>query len=391
MSLLAFLSEPAPPGVANPPALPPSLNNLPHQVYIDAALAYVTSYPFERSFTLYTPQKIQKKFTPDSSWQKKSRAVLKACISTDRGLLASLSSGPEPYDATKHQLNFVRNQIIDRRWTLEEVASEMRALLQLFRSRTQPASDVSTPSDTGQPREKSVVDQVRERDGDKCRLTGIEHLKKGPEAEDQEARDVPADRLQVVHCLPCKTRNTSFDLIEALAGINITGWQADSVENAFLTRTSIHYLFATFTIFFEWIRTATGEEGILIRGRTRPRAASPKSILRGLLNDRSQRCDSILDTPLRPRHDTSVADLDPKYFILHKYIGDIVWMAGGPEPVPDEDDEDEDDVKVLSDTNFGALIERLNAPEMDLLPRQREGIFLSTTELVPKDSFWCSD
>jgi hypothetical protein len=128
-TLLNFLSKPAPPGVTDPPALPPSLNNLPNKVYIDAALAYVASYPFERPFAIYTPRK--RKFIPTSTWQNKSRAVLEACISIDRSPLASLSSGPEPYDASKHQLEFVHKYIMNRRWTLEEVASEVRALIQL--------------------------------------------------------------------------------------------------------------------------------------------------------------------------------------------------------------------------------------------------------------------
>ncbi|KAJ7928750.1 hypothetical protein B0H13DRAFT_1966044 [Mycena leptocephala] len=370
-TLLNFLSKPAPPGVTDPPALPPSLNNLPNKVYIDAALAYVASYPFERPFAIYTPRK--RKFIPTSTWQNKSRAEP----------LASLSSGPEPYDASKHQLEFVHKYIMNRRWTLEEVASEVRALIQLIRSRTRT---VLTPAgvDTGLPRKKSVVEQVRERDGDKCRLTGVEREKEGSEAEDQEARGVAADTLQVVHCLPLRTSNTSFDLIEGLAGIQFTGWQADSVENAFLTRPTTHALFAAFKIFFEWIQTAEGEE-IIIRGRTGP--ASPKTTLRGLLNESGQRCDSILDKPLRPRHGTSIADLDPKYFILHKYIGDIVWMSGGPEPVSDEEDDDED-VKVLSDTNIGAVTEKLHSPEMDLLPREMEGIFQPRIQLVHKNLVW---
>jgi hypothetical protein len=168
-----------------------------------------------------------------------------------------------------------------------------------------------------------------------------------------------------------------------------------------LTRPTTRELFAAFKIFFEWIQTAEGEEvqcflstdlenesliQIIIRGRTGP--ASPKTTLRSLLNESGQRCDSILDKPLRPRHGTSIADLDPKYFILHKYIGDIVWMSGGPEPVSDEEEDDDEDVKVLSDTNIGAVTEKLHSPEMDLLPREMEGIFQPRIQLVHKNLVW---
>ncbi|KAJ6582125.1 hypothetical protein B0H19DRAFT_524400 [Mycena capillaripes] len=280
-ALLDFLLEPAPQDVTDPHTLPPSLNNLPNQVYIDAALTYVVSYPFERNFMVYIPQRIQEKtlFTPGSTWQKKSRALLKVCISTDRCSLASLSSEPESYDPSKHQLDFLRNHIIKRRWTLEEVASEMRAFLRLIPSRTPIV--FWTPMPTSLPKRKSVVDQIRERDNDKCRLTGVEHDKQGSDAE-QEAREAPTDSLKVVHCLPFKTGNTSFELIESLAGIKMTSWHADNVENAFLTRPTIYHQFGFFRIFFECIRTTEGEE-IIIRGRIG--AASPRASLRGLLND----------------------------------------------------------------------------------------------------------
>ncbi|KAJ7718255.1 hypothetical protein B0H16DRAFT_1897687 [Mycena metata] len=47
----------APPGVANPPALPPSLDNLPTDTYVKAALTYIDAYPFQRTFIMFDPQK----------------------------------------------------------------------------------------------------------------------------------------------------------------------------------------------------------------------------------------------------------------------------------------------------------------------------------------------
>jgi hypothetical protein len=99
----------------------------------------------------------------------------------------------------------------------------------------------------------------------------------------------------------------------------------------------------------------------IIRGRPDP--ASPITTLGAMLNDRRESCKSILNTPLRPRHDTSIADLDPKYFVIHKYIGDMVWMSGGAEPVSDDEEDEDWDDKVLSDTNIGAFTEKLQSPE----------------------------
>ncbi|KAJ7280362.1 hypothetical protein C8J57DRAFT_124474 [Mycena rebaudengoi] len=383
--LVDFLLKAAPPGVTDPPALPPSLNNLPSEVYIEAALQYIDVYPFRQSFTVHTPKKAQPEtLKPDSTWKDKSRAVLKACIAADRASLAPLSSGG-PYDASRGKLDFVHQHIINRRWTLEEVASEMRALLQLMRSRTRMPSSVSTPMDTDLPRKKSVVTQVRARD-DKCRFTGVEPDKEGEEGEDQVRRAAVVDTLQVVYCLPFKTGNTSFDLIEALVGTKFTDWEADSVQNAFLARVGIHQLFGAFKLFLEW----TEDNQIIIRGRTG--SASPNKYLGSLLNDRGEHSNSILNQPLRPRHDSSIPDLDRKFFIVHKYIGDILYMSGGAEPVSDDEEleDDEDDVKVVSLTNLADIFEMLNSPNMEFLPREKQGIFLPSIQLVHKDEVWAT-
>ncbi|KAJ6513146.1 hypothetical protein C8R45DRAFT_335918 [Mycena sanguinolenta] len=253
--------------------------------------------------------------------------------------------------------------------------------------------------DTGLPRKVNVVTKVRKRDKS-CRLTGVEfHKQIDSEDEDMEdAEDdgdnddddeppndqgsvpVVRDNLQVAHCIPYKTGETSFLLLERLTGIKFMQWKADCVENAFLTRPAIHEQFAAFRIYFEWVQTE-----IMIRGRTGK--ASPVDYLAGLVNDRRVNCLDILNTPLRPRSDTGIADMDPKYFTLHKYIGDIVWMAGGADPVSDEEDEEEAQ-KVLSGRSLDVFIERLRCPEMDLLPRQSEGILFSSMDLVPKEMVW---
>ncbi|KAJ7496005.1 hypothetical protein B0H11DRAFT_2276615, partial [Mycena galericulata] len=348
--LLAFLLQPAPENVdvatAVPPALPQNLQNLPPQSYIDAALDYLDAYPFTRTFTIYTPVKRKEKnLVPNHEWRTKSRAVLRACILVDRSDLASLNPGATPYDASKQQLAFVHEHIIKRRWALEEVASEMRALLQLVRSVPRPASAVSTPSDTGLPREKTVEDQVHDRDVN-CRLTGVGAPKEGDEQDEENAPDVVmVPELQVAHCLPYKMRDTTYALLTGLTGIEYKGWVTDSVQNAFLARPILYTLFAAFKIWFEWVQTANGKE-IIIRGRTG--LGSPKSSLRGILTDAGLVGETILNQPLRACHNLSIPDIDQRYFVLHKYIGDVVWMSGGAEPVSDE----EEDAEMLLDTNF---------------------------------------
>ncbi|KAJ6557326.1 hypothetical protein DFH09DRAFT_543101 [Mycena vulgaris] len=378
--LCEFLLLPAATDATEPPPLPPSLDGLPAALYLEAAVQYVRQYPFDREFYKYTPKTRQRySYLPDSEWKDKARIYLEACIHVDRSGLAPLTSGS--YDAAHEQQEFARKVIFSRRWKLEELASEMLALVEFIRYDTRTASPVRTPMDTGLPRNPTVVDQVRERD-QKCRLTGVELVKSGATAEELEALEqagrafVPT--LQVVHGLPFQLGKTTFALVTALTGIDCQDWATDSIGNAFLAHQQLHELFGSFKIFLEW----TPDGQIIIRGRTG--AGSPRLYLRMIVNDCLHPCHmpgELLDTPIRPRLNTSISDLDSKYFILHRFIGDIVWMCGGAEPVSDDDE----DNMVVSATNIGMLMEKLQSPMMDFVPREQELLFGSRMVLVPKN------
>ncbi|KAJ6482911.1 hypothetical protein C8R47DRAFT_1282864 [Mycena vitilis] len=118
---------------------------------------------------------------------------------------------------------------------------------------------------------------------------------------------------------------------------------ADSVRNVFFTRPTLGDLFAAFRISFEWTRTTNGYDEIIFRAMR--------------FNYRQ----------------TTIADLDSKFFIMHRYIGDIVWMSG---PIPDseEEDDDDEDVKVLSSSKVGVVMEKLRSPEMDAAAGKRGNI-----------------
>ncbi|KAJ6606270.1 hypothetical protein DFH09DRAFT_1119722 [Mycena vulgaris] len=371
-ALSNFLLLPAEPGLTEPPPIPLSLDGLPALVYLDAALHYVEQYPLDREFYKYEPKTRERySYTADSEWKEKARSYLQACINVDRSALAPLRTSGS-YDAAHEQREF-----------LEELASEMLALVEFVRSETRTASAVLTPMNTGLPRNPTVVDQVRVRD-ENCRLTGVGRVKAGTTAEEltqrRQARRATVKKLQVVHGLPFQMGKTSFALVEALTGIKCEGWVADSIENAFLAQPQVHELFGSFQIYLEW--TANGQ--IIIRGRTG--AGDPELFLEMIVNDRYRLCalpGEFLDTPVRPRFNATIADIDPKYFILHKFMGDIVWMCGGAEPVSD----DEEDM-VVSDVNIGTLLRKLRSPAMDLVPREQEIMFGSRMVLVQKDMVW---
>ncbi|KAE9397641.1 hypothetical protein BT96DRAFT_921337 [Gymnopus androsaceus JB14] len=124
--LLEFLKQ-HPKNIDGPPTILPHFGFLPRQTYIDVALDYVEQYAFDRTFVVYTPKtRAPSHFTPDSNWKTKALDYLRAGITVDRGELASIA---ENYDSGQQQLRFIHEVIFKQRWKLEELASEMLALV----------------------------------------------------------------------------------------------------------------------------------------------------------------------------------------------------------------------------------------------------------------------
>ncbi|KAF8139197.1 hypothetical protein K438DRAFT_721323 [Mycena galopus ATCC 62051] len=254
-ALSEFLLLPAEPGLTEPPPVPVIFDALPAAVYLDAALHYVEQYPFDCKCYKYNRKtRGRYSYTADSEWKEKARAYLQACINVDRSALAPLRTSGS-YDAAHEQQEFIRRIIFPRRWNLEELSSEMLALVELVRWEIRTASAVLTPMDTGLPRKMTVVDQVRVRDV-KCRLTGVARAKADTTAQKalpRHARQPTAPVLQVVHGLPLQMGEGSLALVEALTGIKCEGWVTDSIENAFLAQPSVHVLFGSFQLYLEWV------------------------------------------------------------------------------------------------------------------------------------------
>ncbi|KAJ7104267.1 hypothetical protein B0H15DRAFT_809285, partial [Mycena belliarum] len=333
--------------------IPLGLDELPAAVYFDAALHYVEQYPFNHEFYKYDSKaRGPYSYTVDSEWKEKAREYLQACIKTFGS-----------YDAAHEQQEFIRKIIFPCRWKLEELASEMLALVEFIRSETRTTSAVLTPMDIGLPGGPTVVDQVRMHD-ENCRLTGVGRVNSRATAEElmqrRKAKQATVSKLQVAHGLPFQMGKTSFAFVEALTGIKCKSWVADTIGNTFLAQPP-------------W--KADGQ--IIIRGRTGGGAPD-------LLGDDP---GEFPDTPVRSRFNPAIADIEQKHFILRKFVGDIVWMCGGPEPFSD-DDEDNDEDMVVSDINIDTLLEKLGSPGMDLVPREQETMFGSRMVLVRKDTVW---
>ncbi len=96
-----------------------------------------------------------------------------------------------------------------------------------------------------------------------------------------------------------------------------------------------------------------------------PDDANPLLPLSGLVNIEGRRChlpSVLIDTRLRPPTLDTIPDIDMKFFTLHKFIGDIVWMCGGVEPESDDEDEDGEDMRALSAENWVVLQDKLTCP-----------------------------
>lgn len=103
------------PSDAKPLTIPPHLDHLLPQDYIEIALDYIDGYPFDRTLPV--------------NRQKKARDYLRACVTVDQSGLACIAD--RNYDPGQQQQRFIHQVIFKRRWELEQVASEVLALLKL--------------------------------------------------------------------------------------------------------------------------------------------------------------------------------------------------------------------------------------------------------------------
>ncbi|KAJ7222455.1 hypothetical protein GGX14DRAFT_388258 [Mycena pura] len=399
--LLAFLKEGGPQTATippTPPALPAGAERLPTDILVATCVRYTREYGFNRKIYKYHPVKRKRSTrTPDAKWKLRAANYLCSCIVVDRVNLATLSSNPATYNASYEQRQFILNEFIPRRWMLEEMASEILALVEFVKYNTRAASAVTTPMHTGEPSNRTVVDQVRQRDVG-CRMTGVKRSPASWTTEELDRwnreRPVIVPKLEVVHGLPHQMGETTYGLVKALTGIEfpVDEWNPDVPQNAFLAQPMVHSIFGEFRIWLDF--TSNGQrvgrqfKQIFIRGRDGP--GTPFPALSGVMNNCRQSCgrlNEFVDRELQPTHDPIIPDLDKKIFILHRFVGDVVWLSGGAEPTSDDEDGDEIE-KVRLEDHFEDLDAKLRSPDMDLVPRLRDGMFGSELELVKFNKVW---
>ncbi|KAE9404017.1 hypothetical protein BT96DRAFT_1016620 [Gymnopus androsaceus JB14] len=157
--------------------------------------------------------------------------------------------------------------------------------------------------------------------------------------------------------------------IYVLDGSNKTASSEASTVSALLLQYELHVLLSEFKLYIDR-EIVQGKHGKLIV-KKRTGAADPKDNLAGIVSmffDTRRFCDEpdvLIDQPLHsppPLHASdSIPDLDYKYLLLHKLIGDVFWMAGGTDVFTLEDDEEHDEsCAVLSEENIGWVFNRLD-------------------------------
>ena len=174
----------------------------------------------------------------------------------------------------------------------------------------------------------------------------------------------------------------AFTLVRALTGVHCTGWKADGVTNAFYCHYIVHNIFSCFQLYFKKNPTDSQVSNLCfaspishipqfyIRIRTFPDRANPINYLTGIVNDAGNGSRQIchmggfIDCPLRAPKDASIPDIEEKFFVMHRYIGNIYWMAAAADPTILEGRPDDYDLRLLSDSNFDFLSQQLVIKEI---------------------------
>ncbi|KAI0250152.1 hypothetical protein BJV78DRAFT_1221606, partial [Lactifluus subvellereus] len=126
-------------------------------------------------------------------------------------------------------------------------------------------------------------------------------------------------RCEVAYGIPWRVDQPYWGLIRRLLGVSGPSTSVDIAQNAMLLQAPIRQNFQDFTLYFD--------PGFVLRRRT----------LRGL------QLSNILNIVHVRQEVAAIDDVQYSYFLLHKLIGDIVYMAGGTETLgldefgPDED------------------------------------------------------
>ena len=169
----------------------------------------------------------------------------------------------------------------------------------------------------------------------------------------------------------------AFTLVRALTGVDCTGWKADGVTNAFYCHYIVHNIFSCFQLYFEKNPTDSQVSNLCFASpishipqfyiciRTSPDWANLISTLRGIGNDTGngslQICHigGFIDCPLCAPKDVNIPDIEEKFFVMHRYIGNIYWMAAAADLTILEGRPDDYDLRLLSDSNFDFLSQQL--------------------------------
>jgi len=194
-----------------------------------------------------------------------------------------------------------------------------------------------------------------------CRATGVGSVSywknKEGEALEKKVGYGSFKRCEVAHGMPWSVDQPYWELVRRLLGVSGSPTTVYIAENAMLLQAPIHQNFQNYMLYFD--------PGFVLRRRTVGGVhLSDISEIIHVRQGVSTIDGRFLDLPILPcQTNPSVPDVKYAYFLLHKLIGDIVYMAGGAETLGlDEFGLDEDpwtSTHLVSELSLPALDDEL--------------------------------
>ncbi|KAG6916878.1 hypothetical protein DXG01_004787 [Tephrocybe rancida] len=197
---------------------------------------------------------------------------------------------------------------------------------------------------------RSVRTKVAERDQHCCKISGtLDTNDSGDVARLLNLVRNARGPLEAARGTPWLPRTKFFGLLRDHFGVTLPSSTTDIPENALLLHISLHRLFSDFEIGF--LMKSDDDTTMVMRIRESRRTRAMQ-VLAGVLPnvDIPDRQGTHLDgQALLPDCPNSpVPALDPAWFHLHWWLGDIFHMASGAEPrdLDEDDDSDEDQIEI---------------------------------------------
>ncbi|KAJ7212048.1 hypothetical protein GGX14DRAFT_621464 [Mycena pura] len=303
----------------NAPVVPPEIEVLTTPEYADVARAYIESYEFPKCSSIDNPYGASESPQALADIRRRYKTVLTGFVDLDRGMFQSVDPTVNPTAARRA---FILHEIFEKRDALEKQGSRYFSLIETILTWTPSAYDIFENDATCAVMNVSPLVWCIYLYPNGCVPLTMD--------EDEYDPDAIEASLGVVHILPYAAGTGAWPMLARVTGMSIKDWDADHESNAILLHDALNRAFSGFRIYFE----QNTKNEIVIRFRTEPLYANPIRTFRPMYSPRRDfRCPLAEDgEALLAVADPGIPDLDPKFCLVHKALGDIFWMLAAVEP-----------------------------------------------------------